>query len=374
VRIRFHREARTTPDTVDGLKVPYAAAKRNAPKWRWWLILAAVASPALYLAFTTARNAVVLSADGTVMLEQHQVRAGAAGQLVELHVQPGALVAKGELVARIHDANLEASIEESRARLSAAAKPPRKVTGSRDQGLRAELALQHRVLAAAEERAAAIKELFANGAATAAELREALAASDHAAASVVRLEDQLASALRLEGQDASGSADAATMPETRGVPDPELRRLLAAREQLTIRSEVSGRVLEVHAAKGEFVGAGAPLFSVGNDAAPEVIAYLSPESFSKLKVGAEATIRFPDGAKSLATVVNRPMMTQRVPAELVDRFGLRPTAVVLHLMPHDALPDSRRIHGLPVSVRFHYSWEPTLQPVQKSQRTVSAGN
>ena len=52
-----------------------------------------------------------------------------------------------------------------------------------------------------------------------------------------------------------------------------------------------------------------------------------------------------------------PRLTQRMPADLVDQFGLRPMTVVLNLQPADRLGENQKVHGLPVSVRFHYDWE-----------------
>jgi len=90
---------------------------------------------------------------------------------------------------------------------------------------------------------------------------------------------------------------------------------------------------------------------------PRVIAYTSPKFGIRLTVGMQATIRFPDGTRTLATVAEPPRLTQRMPVDLVDQFGLRPMTVVLNLTPADHLSENQKVHGLPVSVRFHYDWE-----------------
>jgi multidrug resistance efflux pump len=340
VRVRFHREARTTPEAVDGLKVPYAPAKRKSPKWRWWLILAVVLSPALYLVFTALRSLLILSANGTVMLEQYEVRATGTGQLVELAAVQGTLVSRGQILARIRDASLEAAIASGRTQR----REPRKVDRRTEAGLREELELHQRVLSAAQERVAVVKELIESRAATSGELREAQIAADEAAVAVLRLQRQLA------GQ-----------PVDEVLPTSDLQRLLAAREQLTIRAPVSGRVLELHAGRGEFVTAGTPLLQVAVEHDPRVLAYIAPELSSKVKVGTRATITFPDKSKVQAVVADRSMLTRRLPADLVNQFGARPLTIVLNLQTDAPWPESHQIHGLPVTVRFHYAWEPQLK-------------
>ncbi len=340
MRVRFHREARTTPEAVDGLKVPYAPAKRKSPKWRWWLILAVVLSPALYLVFTALRSVLILSANGTVMLEQYEIRATGTGQLVELATVQGALVSKGQVLARIRDASLEAAIAAGRTQR----REPRTMDRRTEAGLRAELDVHQRVLSAAEERVAVVKELVENRAATSGELREAQMAADEASVAVLRLQRQLA------GQ-----------PVDETPPDKDLQRLQATREQLIIRAPVSGRVLEVLAGRGEFVTAGTPLLQVAADNDPSVLAYVDPEVSSKVKVGTRATITFPDRSKVQAVVADRSMLTRRLPADLVNQFGARPITVVLDLQTHAPWSESHQIHGLPVTVRFHYDWEPQLK-------------
>ena len=90
---------------------------------------------------------------------------------------------------------------------------------------------------------------------------------------------------------------------------------------------------------GQFVGPGEPLVLVGTRAEPQVIAYVSPEIAPRLSVGSEATIRFPDGTKAQASVAEQPMLTRRMPADLVDQFGVRPMTVVLHLQAAKEWPD-----------------------------------
>src|SRR5688572_21584435 len=103
MRIRFHREARSTPDTIDGLRVPYAPAKRNAPKWRWYLILAIVLSPIAWLAGRTAVSMLTWSANGTVMLEPYEVRASQSARIGQLTLQVGAEVAAGDVLMTLQD-------------------------------------------------------------------------------------------------------------------------------------------------------------------------------------------------------------------------------------------------------------------------------
>jgi multidrug efflux pump subunit AcrA (membrane-fusion protein) len=140
--------------------------------------------------------------------------------------------------------------------------------------------------------------------------------------------------------------------------DSALAQLIARRDQLVVRATAAGRVVDVLSTEGEFVGAGDPILIIGSEAEPQVLAYVSPQIAPKLVMGSRATIRFPDGSKVQGYVAEQPMLTRRMPADLVDQFGVRPMTVVLHLQATHPLSASQRIHGLPVTIRFHYGWEP----------------
>jgi multidrug resistance efflux pump len=341
MRIRFHREARTAPDVIDGLKVPYAPAKRNAPKWRWYLILAVVLSPALWLVGKTAVSMLSWSANGSVMLEPYEVRAPQSARIAELKVRAGAEVAEGDVIMKLHDPELDMAIAEATARKAAT---PAGVARPDTRLLLSELNLQQQALRRQQERMAATEELVREGAATTAELRETQIAVDQTMAAVLRVQQQL--------EPRSPRVAASANDESRA-----LQLLLRRRDLLTVRAPAAGRVLDVFVSEGEFIGAGDSLLLIGRGAQPQVIAYVAPDIAPKLVVGSRATIRFPDGRKAHAFVAEQPMLTRQMPSNLVDQFGMRPMTVVLRLQTESEWPEGQRIHGLPVVIRFHYGWE-----------------
>jgi multidrug efflux pump subunit AcrA (membrane-fusion protein) len=201
------------------------------------------------------------------------------------------------------------------------------------------LQVRERLVRYQEDRRAAIAGLVHQGAATLAELNAAEAAAAEAEVGLLQTR-----------------AAAARAP---GVSIAELDHDLLESEQrsMTLTSPYGGRVLDILAKQGEYVTPGEPLIVLARIDNPRVVAYASPKFGIRLKVGMTATIRFPDGTRTQARVAEPPTLTQRMPADLVDQFGLRPMTVVLNLLPRDKLNDSQRVQGLPVSVRFHYDWE-----------------
>ncbi len=331
MKIRFAREARTSPDAIAGLKVPYAAAKRSTPQWRWYLILAVVAMPAVIMVFGMVGGFLTRSAQGTVALEQMEVRALADGVIADVNIEPGVVVKLGHELVTTRPAE---AAGVSAARVTSGERDAAAGTGA------TLLALKARTLRLAQERRDSVASLVADGAATRAELREAEIALNQAAEAFV-------SAQRAGPPRRGAAAISATYLRERSGGGP-----------VTVNAApFAGQVLDVLVTPGEVIRAGDPLVLLGRNLDPKVIAYVSPTFATRVAPGTIATILFADGTRAVASVSQRARVTRRMPADLVDNFGMRPMMVVLKLATGDAWPASQTIHGMPVGIRFHYDWE-----------------
>lgn len=332
------RSKQRAPDEVGGVKVLYAKAKGRGHKIAWYLILALVLSPILLLLTGVLGSWLTLTANGTVTLEQDEVRAVRSGRITLLSAAVGEQVAAGAALAVLDSAELDAATVHNAAERQGAAAARRSAT-AQQQAAADELQLRERLARYEENRRAAISDLVGQGAATVAELSAAESAVTEAELGLVQ---------------ARAAADRA-VPFS--VADVDRELLASQQRSMTLTAPYSGRVLEVPARPGEFVTAGEPVVVLARTDNPHVVAFASPKFATGLKVGMQATIRFPDGKRTHAFIAEPPRLTQRMPADLVDQFGLRPMTVVLKLMPQERLNDNQQVQGLPVSVRFHYGWE-----------------
>jgi multidrug resistance efflux pump len=338
MQMHFRRRQRA-PDELGGGKIPYLGARGSKRhKITWYLILFVVLSPILLLLVGAMGAWFTLTANGTVFLEQQQIRAARAGRITLLNVAPGDVVKAGETLAALDNLELDAAAARNAVERQAAG-AARRSASAHQQSATAELEVRERLVRYQEDRRAAIAALVHQGAATVAELNAAEAAAAEAEVAL------------LQTRAAAARAPNVSIAEL----DHEL--LESEQRSMTLTSPYGGRVLDILAKQGEYVSPGEPLMVLARTDNPRVVAYASPKFGIRLKVGMTATIRFPDGTRTQARVAEPPTLTQRMPADLVDQFGLRPMTVVLNLLPRDRLSDSQRVQGLPVSVRFHYDWE-----------------
>jgi multidrug resistance efflux pump len=341
MRVNFRPRERA-PDEIGGVKIPYLKPTRGTShKVGWYLILLGVLSPILYLGAGVVGSWLALTATGAVTFQPQQIRATDSGFVTQLPIRPGDRVERGEALVTLDNYELDAAAARNGIAVQTSAAARRGVLRERRAQL-AELLAREQALSYLRARRSRIGDLFREGAATDAELSAAAYQVTEAEAAVARAREALAE------NDNPGGADAA---------DRELieRRMRSLRRL----SPYTGRVLQVLVSPGEYVTAGEPLAIVANLDHPHVIAYVAPRDASRLHIGTLATIRFPDGKQILASVSALPWVTERMPADRVDQFGLRPTTAVLDLQPAAEWPPSERIQGLPVSVRFRYDWEST---------------
>ena len=336
MQVRF-RPAQRSPEELDGIKIPYAAGKGKAHKLAWYLILLAVLSPILYLSTGLAGAWLSLTANGTVFLEQQEVRAAQAGTVTRLDVKVGDALQTGQTVLVLDNFELTAAAARNAVERHA---PAAAHLNAAAQAAMEEVRLRERSLQYHQERRATIQTLVGDGAATVAELNTAESALTEAEAALQHARQTLA--VNTLGTDTA---------------DIERSVLESRRRSMTHHAPFSGRVLEVLVSPGQYVSAGEPLVVVARLDNPHVVAYTPPKFGTLLQVGTRATIRFPDGTQTLAVIAEQPKLTQRMPSDLVDQFGLRPMTVVLTLLPQEKWPEHQRVQGLPVSVRFHYDWE-----------------
>jgi multidrug resistance efflux pump len=341
MRVNFRPRERAA-DEVGGMKIPYLKKARGTRhKIAWYLILLGVLSPILYLASGVAGSWLALTANGTVTLEPRQIRATESGFVARLPIRPGDKVERGETLAVLDSYELDAAA--ARAGLQRDASAAARDSARRERQARwAEVRSREQALSYLQTRRSTIEKLFRQGAATDAELTSATYEVTEAQAALARTQAALAS------ESASGDPTSAD----RVLIERRLR-------SLTRLSPYGGRVLQVLATPGEYVTAGEPLAVVASLDHPHVVAYVPPRYATRLAIGSVATLRFPDGTKLQASISALPGVTDRMPADMVDQFGLRPTTVVLDLLPATPWPDAERIQGLPVSVRFRYGWEST---------------
>lgn len=334
MKIAFERPP-AAADESGGMRVPYGAPRRTVPKWRWNLIVLLLLSPFIYFGIRGLLAWFVVVAPGTVILDQAQVKAAVAGRVVRL-LPPGERVAAGAPVAWMESPDLSERLGPEKPSEPGVAVQPQRAA------MQAALERAGRLVTFRQERYATYRDLFTQGAVTAADLANALAQLQQA-----ELWQQQARA------DLAGLAAMAAREQREADVQARQRALLASRGQDLVRSSpLAGTVLAGEVRPGDWVAAGSDLLAVVGDGEPQVEAYLDPARAGHAVAGREAELHFAEGTVIAAKVLRVDSEAKRPPNARRGPLDPQEPSLVVRLQPLRPLPANLRVHRLPLEVRF----------------------
>lgn len=342
MKVRFNAPP-TVANELNGLSVQYAAAKRQLPRLRWYLLLLLVTAPLLYLATRIIVGFLWDSSPGFVSMSQTVVRTGMNGR-IDVLVREGDAVSAGAILAKIRpvvaaepttvtfatsNAISQLDVEAAMHKISRA-----------DASLRLATEQHTRML----QRLATVDQLIAEGAATAAERAQAEAQVTATKSDMLRAHadvDEAGTALRRV------KLGKLSLPGSK-VPQSEIVG--------EVMAPMAGKVVRTYAISRDWVVAGADVMLIQRQDEPEIRVFISPSDERNAHVGAQAELRFMDGGKMNATVAKVEAEAARMPPERVGPLAARMQSIVAILKPEQPLPAKYRISDLPLDVRFSRIW------------------
>lgn len=338
MKVRFSSTKETRPTIDEGLKVLYAPARRQAFKWRWYLILLLVATPFIFFAFKVAYNILIVEVPAQVLFPLSEVRASDAGQVVSVRVKEGQTVSPGQLLVEID--NREWRLRLQQLRELAALHSDRSI--ARGETVAEVLDIQ---LTRAEERLALVSRLVKQGAATQGELMAAASARDRV----------LLERLMYEQQETRMVAQADTAREVSQY-DVERQWLESRLEELNLKATAEGVVTEILVFDGENVGPGTPVLRLRSADQAQIYAYIDLDQARHAEAGQKLCLRLPDGEIIRATISRPPQSAESVPTDIRAAFSAQRRDLLVTLTPEEPLPARWLIQNLPLQARFQCGW------------------
>ena len=375
MKIRFDSPPASAEEN-NGIPVKYDAAKRQVPKWRWYLVLGIVLLIPLYFLYHLLVTTMLRASPGMVVVDQVVMRAPITGQVAEI-AKEGDAAAQGQRLVRVVQNQVPVAPANASASPAAGAGTPadqayaaqRRELQGQQSALQSSLQAAQGRTALMADRVRQMEALLRQGAATRQEVDSARMQQLQVQSEVAQLQrdilaaSQQQSALQLQSvKDAAASRQAVGLAQTSAaIPEAELMAPLPVE---VARSFVKS---------GEWVVAGDELLVLKTRKEPWVQVYLTPQQIKFARKGQKATLVFMDGSKIPAEVDEVMSETQRIPAERVGPMEAQGAAVVAKLRPLQPLDDAHRVNRLPIDVRFATRWWPGGDSPSETH-TVQAAN
>lgn len=346
----------TKPQVENGLKVPYAGAKRSGFKTRWYLLLLLVILPIAAVSWILLRPEVFILSNGIITTEPLEIRAHANGVLTELKVKSGEKIKANDHLLTIYNNQLIAKINILEQQLSMLM-----VNG---EGLNLAILnqLTERISIAQagmtdQERLVKQYQQFEvknKGLIPSAEM--AMVYQSYIA-SKIELANSKAN-LAQEKQRQQVQLSAGNIAIAKNAIELELASLRAMKEQLVTTAPYDSQVVDILVQKGEYIIENQPMLLISGRKDAVIFAYLAPKYFKHAQIGQQATIKLPDGNKLRARITEPTELIGKLPKQLTGPFDGDKPVLKLTLTPDEALPIS--IEGLPVEVSFDYKFPLSL--------------
>lgn len=303
MKINFNRKP-SEPDHEQNLKVPYAPAKRKLFQFRWYLILALVASPFIYIFSAALMGWFLVDAPGYVEIPTYQMFAPKPSVVDKILVQENEMIKKGATLIQLKRPEGEKRLEILRDENY----NPNPKTLYEKQILLVRKSLKD------------YESLYKSGAATIGEVDAAR----------LRL-------LQVISMDQHWLTQLA---------DTEL-----AAQMISIKAPNDSIVIRIETKEGISVQSGDPLITIQETTKPRVIALLAPRFALYAHPGQTATVQWESGLKVQATVLFEGTVSSQIP-EKMRNFKNQGQGVIVQLELHSDIPGALAVDSLPVKVQF----------------------
>lgn len=357
MKIKFSSTKHERPEVDQGVRVPYAAARRAFPKVRWYLILSLVLSPFVYLGGSALWGGNLVKAPGLVELAQAEIRAPISGRVATVRVAVGNTVKTGDVLLAFTTSGeagqrqlLEAQIDSARGP-SVGADVTQTIAALADT-----MAAAQRVVAQRLDRLKKMEFLVAQGAATEAEISLARAQWQESELSYKR-----ARADWVARREASAPPNDSERRSALARLQNEQALLEQAQADRVIKAQQPGTVMSIDVRPGDFVEQGGNLVTIREQGEPFVTVYLDPKYGMFARVGASVDVGFPDGFSIHTRIVGVDQTARKLPTQLQGPFSTQHMALVVRVASSPEMGPQYRVHGLPVEValgRVMPSWWP----------------
>lgn len=344
MKINFDSNKKHNPVYEDGMKIPYAPAKRARAAWRWYIVVLITAGPLLFFLGKIILSYIYVAAPGVVSLRKIELNSPESASVKKIYIKKGDKITAGAKIAELSDPALDDQISELDAeitglRIKISAGP----TADR---LRANVALAQRIMDSRTVYLGQVKYLFAKGAATAAELNLATSQHNQAQLELSRARADLA---------ASGAVKSVDYAQSRrqGI-NKDIETLGRKKTRLEIRTPVSGVVSELLVSENQSVSKGAQLAKINIPEEYSLRAYVEPSEINHARKGKKVTIRMPGRYLLTGYITSDPDMAKTMPSELLNPFSESRERIEVDIKPSYTLPGKYRIDGLPVKVYFGF--------------------
>lgn len=326
----------------------YAPGKRHVSRISWYVLIAFLITPFVYLGFKIFTDTFLRTGSGYIEFDEKTIRATNDGFVKELLIKTNDIVKKNQLIVELYNRNMEnelnyweSELDKLKTRKEALLKDP-------------QIEYLHKMKKDADAHLIKVTEyrniqddLKKKGLSTNWYTNEANKDFSDASQKLGEVERKIEEKLLernllLETYIDKGIRSA----------ESEIKKLNTSLDYLKIKSPDDGTIAAIYVNEGDFIGKGQTIAQIVTKNNLRIVVYLKARHFSEqIKKGQIVKIILPDNTKIPGNVSENPIIAQNDPnsSSLVKN---EKKMIVVKIVPSQNIPESYKIHDLPVDVSF----------------------
>lgn len=324
----------------------YGAGKRTPPKMRWFLIIAVVSLPLLYLIYMLLDETVLADFQGMVVFDVVTIRAPDAGYVDKLYINEGEQVNKDQDLLQFKSPTLDSELAYLYKEKERIEKRSTSINRESTSSLEANLENLKQDVA----RSQAVYDKFMayyapKGHISALHLEEARRNVSDAKQAYSQLQHQIEQ-IKLENDVLM------EVNYKRPIEDinNQINQIKIKQQYFLIKSPEEGAIKAIMMSPGEFIPAGEELIEIITKNDLHVVAYIDPKKAEDVHPKTKVILTFPDHFSVQGEVMNVPSHADNTPASFQNPLATRENKLIVIIHFTEALPEKHRVYGVPVDV------------------------
>lgn len=323
----------------------YAAAKRQPPKFRFFLILALISLPLLFLIYTMLSYYVFVQFPGYVAFDRLDVRAPIAGYVKKLPVHLGDYIKAGQTLVEFESPMVNT-------RLSYLENDKKYLSTVLSQLRNKNIAYLEQSVVLAEKDVELTLEVYQRfkkyrekGVIQEMELEQARRNWVDAKRKLTELQNTIAKGK----QEFSHRLELDYKQRLRDINN-QISQLKQQQALLTLKASQSGHIYQIYTYSSEFVGQGQKLLSLITEENMHIVAFVEPRFINEVYQGKEVKITFPDKKVMPGVIHNIPSYSEQSPATESSPIAKRGNKILVIIRLKEPLANKYHVYGVPVKV------------------------
>lgn len=324
----------------------YGQGKRTPPKLRWFLVVALVSIPLLYLFYMLLDETVLADFQGVVVFDTVKIRAPDAGYVESLYVKEGEHIKQGDVLLQFKSPQLNTELAYLRQEKKRIDEQINHINRKSTESLKEHLeTVKKDVLSSQLVYNKFLKYYRAKGHIAAMDLEQARKNVIAAKEAYSQLKHQIKQVV-LENNLMIEVNYKRQIEEVNN----KIRQAELKKEYFLLKSPANGAVKQIDIHPGEFLPGGQDIMDIVTKNNLHVVAFIDPKEAEEVQPGITVTMKFPDRFKAKGEVINVPNYADKTPLSFQNPLATRENKLIAIITFKKELPKKYRVFGLPVEV------------------------